>query len=29
MTQNWNDKIRKQRFYTFRFAFQPDGSATF
>jgi hypothetical protein len=24
-----DDKIRKQRFYTFRFAFQPDGSATF
>lgn len=24
-----DDKIRKQRFYTFRFAFQPDGSTGF
>lgn len=24
-----DDKMRKQRFYTFRFAFQPDGSAGF
>jgi len=24
-----DDKIRKQRFYTFRFAFQPNGTTTF
>lgn len=24
-----DDKIRRQRFYTFRFAYQPDGTATF
>jgi hypothetical protein len=28
-TASEDDKLRKQRFYTFRFAYQPNGSLKF